>query len=134
MVDMVKGACFPLTSTTFAGRIEPMMREQKPHLKKPREPCKYWKRTPQGCFSGSKCRFRHDDPVFSPHDLNKICFFFQRGQYTLNSWYWLYGLTAPGYCKHGEDCWYKHEAESADEEHDCVVCYDTPKKFGLLGM
>src|SRR5258706_7812410 len=62
------------------GRIEPMMREQKPRLKKPREQCKYWKKTPQGCFSGSKCRFRHDDPVFSPHDLNKICFFFQRGK------------------------------------------------------
>jgi len=61
-----------------------MMREQK-RLEKPREPCKYWKKTPKGCFNGSKCRFRHDDPVLSPHDLNKICFFFQKGQYSLIS-------------------------------------------------
>jgi hypothetical protein len=55
------------------------MREQRPRLEKPRELCKYWK-TATGCFNGPECRFRHDDPVFSPRDLGKVCFFFQKGK------------------------------------------------------
>jgi len=51
-----------------------------------------------------------------------------------------------GYCKRGENCWFKHikdsksqrngkgnDSDSDSDSYDCSICLETPVTYGLLG-
>ncbi|KAF8586032.1 hypothetical protein K439DRAFT_1002083 [Ramaria rubella] len=106
----------------------------------PRPRCRYYD-TSRGCFANDKCRYLHGDPAvqkYAPYEENKTCRFY-----------------AQGYCKRGNDCWFRHvdaggspdvgagadvgvemretEAESAESDPACSICFeDKPALYGLL--
>ncbi|TFK51721.1 hypothetical protein OE88DRAFT_1629053 [Heliocybe sulcata] len=105
----------------------------RPATSKPRGVCKYYN-TPRGCFAGDKCRFLHGDAeTLTPYDRSKTCVYY-----------------AAGYCRRGDQCWFKHVAPgkvnlaessgSAKVEQvvaegladECSICYEKPTTYGLL--
>ncbi|KAI8996578.1 hypothetical protein BD414DRAFT_408568 [Trametes punicea] len=114
-----------LNATTSAA--DRTINSDRPVTSKPRGICKYYN-TDRGCYAGRQCKFLHGEAErLTPFDKNKICRFH-----------------AAGYCRHGDQCWFRHVDPSkvassittkdlADEEaHLCSICYENPVKFGLL--
>lgn len=93
---------------------------QRPVTSKSRGICRYYN-TSRGCFAGDKCKFKHGEhEKLTPYDKSKSCRYF-----------------AAGYCKRGENCWFKHVSPSkpsADpaEPSICSICMEEPITFGLL--
>ncbi|KAF4570032.1 hypothetical protein EYR40_009018 [Pleurotus pulmonarius] len=109
---------------------------ERPRTSKPRGVCKYYSQ-PRGCFAGKSCKFLHGDPgaeQLTPYDKAKVCKFYQQG-----------------YCKRGDECWFRHvkagrnagesssvagpSSPEADDgfEDLCSICFDKPTTYGLLG-
>ncbi|KAJ3567348.1 hypothetical protein NP233_g6419 [Leucocoprinus birnbaumii] len=106
----------------------------RPRTTKPRGICKYYT-TPRGCLAGSSCKFLHggaeqldpQDSLLTPYDEAKRCKFY-----------------AQGYCRRGDQCWFKHIArlpavstsqldKNDDLQNDpCSICFETPVTYGLL--
>ncbi|KAG7444261.1 uncharacterized protein BT62DRAFT_900189 [Guyanagaster necrorhizus] len=94
----------------------------RPVTSKSRGICKYYKE-PRGCFSGSKCKFLHDEPNargLTPYDQAKTCRFY-----------------AQGYCKRGDKCWFRHTPPPPsqgddDDDEPCSICFEQPVTYGLL--
>ncbi|KAJ2920512.1 hypothetical protein H1R20_g16582, partial [Candolleomyces eurysporus] len=127
--------------------------QKRPQTHKPRGICRYYN-VPRGCFAGSKCKFLHGEPpqddakvegsseqtqqptraLLTPYDQAKRCRYY-----------------ANGFCKRGEECWFRHVADDAlspngkgkereddggsdsESEHLCSICLEKPVTFGLLG-
>ncbi|KAK0497147.1 hypothetical protein EDD18DRAFT_1073041 [Armillaria luteobubalina] len=94
----------------------------RPITSKSRGTCKYYKE-PRGCFAGSKCKFLHGESNsrgLTPYDQAKTCRFY-----------------AQGYCKRGDECWFKHTPRLPspgvdDEDEPCSICFEQPVTYGLL--
>ncbi|KAJ2919495.1 hypothetical protein MD484_g923, partial [Candolleomyces efflorescens] len=129
--------------------------QQRPRTHKPRGICRYYN-VPRGCFAGDKCKFLHGEPsqtstavegssgqapppqptrpLLTPYDQAKRCRYY-----------------ANGFCKRGEDCWFRHATDDplspngkgkereddggsdSESEHLCSICLENPVTFGLLG-
>ncbi|KAI0305896.1 hypothetical protein B0F90DRAFT_937659 [Multifurca ochricompacta] len=93
---------------------------ERPVTSKSRGICRYYN-TPRGCFAGDKCKFQHgEQEKLTPYDKNKICRYF-----------------AAGYCKRGENCWFRHippadPTANPSESLICAICMEEPVTFGLL--
>ncbi|KAL0953540.1 hypothetical protein HGRIS_004762 [Hohenbuehelia grisea] len=105
----------------------------RPVTSKARGVCRYYTQ-PRGCFAGNSCKFLHGEPEtekLTPYDKAKTCRFY-----------------AQGYCKRGEQCWFRHvkpansspnpiagpssapmEEESSEA---CCICFEMPVTYGLL--
>ncbi|EJF64258.1 hypothetical protein DICSQDRAFT_53855 [Dichomitus squalens LYAD-421 SS1] len=100
----------------------------RPVTSKPRGICAYYK-TDRGCYQGDKCKFLHGESErLTPFDKSKLCRFY-----------------AAGFCRRGDQCWFKHvdsatpgsssrepPSDPHEEEYLCSICYDKPTTYGLL--
>jgi len=117
----------------------------RPATSKARGACRYYM-TPRGCFAGDKCKFLHgQEQVLTPYDESKSCIFYAQGtnQTTCTFQCLLIWLRA-GYCRRGEECWFRHAPQSStsqqqDEPSDsstaedvCNICLEKPTTYGLL--
>ncbi|KAF7770559.1 hypothetical protein Agabi119p4_6533 [Agaricus bisporus var. burnettii] len=93
----------------------------RPSTSKPRGVCRYYA-SQHGCFAGAACKFLHPDSSLTPYDQSKRCKFY-----------------AQGFCRRGDQCWFKHTVDvpSADDDRDsqndpCSICFEMPVTYGLL--
>lgn len=103
--------------------------------------------TSSGCFRGSSCKFRHENPSVDGTDGNALPAIVStplHGRSTIPCKFF-----AQGYCLRGQNCAFKHDISSVGgassssegveenegeekEEVICAICFDAPSTFGLL--
>lgn len=132
-----------------------MSSSERPITSKSRGICKYYT-TPRGCFAGSQCKFLHGDPehhnsrepkpLLTPYDESKRCRYYAKGLHDISRLYYFpTDVPTSGFCRRGEQCWFKHIADdlpsplnnagNQDEDQQnepCSICFEMPVTYGLL--